>query len=154
MKAPEHSLVIIREIDAPSRDVYAAWTQPDKMERWLGRVTRTVRVGSRYRFHLGGDDTASYSGEYLVLEEGRRVVQTICADNQYSAVPTPSPTELIEVQLRDLGPSRTELTFINGWDGGALDEKSLAEAKLAWSGWFDLMERSLVEGDRDADPGR
>lgn len=50
LNSPEHSIVITRDVKAPSRDVYAAWTEPVKMERWLGKVSADVRVGGAYRF--------------------------------------------------------------------------------------------------------
>jgi uncharacterized protein YndB with AHSA1/START domain len=44
MKQPEYSLVITREIDALLHDVYAAWTEPAKMEKALGG-DRTAEAG-------------------------------------------------------------------------------------------------------------
>lgn len=156
MKKPEHSLVITREIEAPSRDVYAAWTEPEKMEPWLGKVTAEVRVGGRYRFETPTDEGKChvFTGEYLALEEGRRVVQSFLAGEPDPDTPNPYPNEFIDVQLDDLGPSRTRLTFTNGWDGEAIDEEGLAGARAGWSAWFDMMERSLLDGERDADSGR
>lgn len=156
MKKSEHSLVITREIDAPSRDVYAAWTEPERMERWLGKVAADVRVGGRYRFDSPAEEgkTYTFTGEYQALEEGRRIVQSFLAGEPDPETPNPYPNEFIEIQLRDLGPSRTELTFTNGWDGEAIDEEGLAGARAGWSIWLDMMEKSLLDGGRDADAGR
>ena len=75
MTDPMHSLTLTRAVNAPVRDVYAAWTVPDRMSRWLGKVEADVRPGGRYRFESDAGDgkTFVFTGEYLDLEPGRRV---------------------------------------------------------------------------------
>jgi len=149
MKAPEHSIVLTREINAAPRDVYAGWTDPARMERWMGRVSADVRVGGAYRYEIPaeGGKTYIHSGEYLILEDGRRVVQSFLAGEPDPAVPNSYRNEFIEVRLEELGPSRTALTFTNGWDGEPLNEEGLAAVRAAWSEWLDRMEKSVLGGD-------
>lgn len=136
------------EVAAASRDVYAAWTEPEKMERWLGKVSAEARIGGRYRFEspAEGRKTNTYTGEYLVLEDGRRVVQSFLAGEPDPTAADPYPNEFIEIRLRDLGPSRTAVTFINWWDGEAISDEFLNVARTAWSEWLDRMEKSVLEG--------
>lgn len=143
MNSPQHSIVLTRDVNAASRDIFAAWTELGRMERWLGKVSADVRVGGAYRFE--SREGYIYTGKYLALEDGRRVVQSFLAGEPNPAAPSPYSNEFIEVRLLERGPSRTELTFINGWDGEGLSEEGVIAARAAWSEWLDRMERSLLE---------
>ena len=137
MSSPDHAVSVTRVIDAPADAVYAAWTDPATMQRWMARnVEADVRVGGRYRNEVDASEAGTFvhTGEYLVLEPGRRIVQTFGVD---SAEASPYRDERLEVTLRPLGPERTELTLIDGWDGPGLDEADEAATRQAWSGWID-----------------
>ncbi len=66
-----------RLLPAPAEDVFAAWTDPDSMSRWLsptGRavVTADVRVGAGFRVLMIGEDTEiEHTGEYLAIDPPR-----------------------------------------------------------------------------------
>lgn len=71
----ETTLRIQRLFTASREKVFQAWTEPDKMSRWLGRVTPqhstrilevNLRVGGRYRLEVGSPDGALHllSGTY------------------------------------------------------------------------------------------
>ena len=143
MPDPTHSITMIRTVNAPVDAVYAAWTEPDRMARWVGEVEADVRPGGRYRFEsdAGDGNTFVFTGEYLALEPGHRVRQTFLAGE--ADTPNPYPNEFIEVRLRELPEARTELTFLNGWDGEAIGEDGVEAAKAGWNQWLDLMEASL-----------
>lgn len=147
-EAPEHSITLTREVAAAARDVYAAWIDPGRMERWLGKTSAEVRVGGRYRFEspAEGGETHIYTGEYLVLEDDRRVVQSFLAGEPDPTAADLYPNEFIEIRLRDLGPFRTSVTFINGWDGQAVSDEFLVVSRTAWSEWLDRMEKFVLEG--------
>lgn len=137
MPDTEHKVTITRVFDAPVGEVYAAWTEPETMRRWMAQtVDADVRVGGRYRNELAGDDGQKYmhNGEYLVLEPGRRIVQTFYVGSEG---PGPDYNERLEVALRPLGPAKTELTFTDGWDGEGMDEEGQEAVKAAWNGWLD-----------------
>ena len=118
------------------------------MERWLGKVSAEIRVGGRYGFERSaeGGQTHLYTGEYLAIEDERRIVQSFLAGEPDPSAVNPYPNEFIEIRLRDLGPSQTRVTFINGWDGEAVSEEFQAVARSAWSEWLDRMEKTVVEG--------
>lgn len=70
------------------------------------------------------------------------MVQTFLAGDPTSA--NPYSNEFIEVRFRELSPTQSEMTFINGWDGEALTEEGIDAAKAAWSQWLDGMEKLAV----------
>jgi uncharacterized protein YndB with AHSA1/START domain len=133
-----HKVTITREFDAAPKDVYAAWTEPEQMRRWMAQtVDAEVRVGGRYRNEMTADDGSTFihTGEYLELEPGQRIVQTF--HGFASGDPEPEHREFLEVTLRPLGPGRTELTLTDGWDGEGMDEEGQDAVKAAWNGWLD-----------------
>ena len=137
MSRPEHVVSVTRVIDAPAEAVYAAWTDPAIMQRWMARkVEADVRVGGRYRNEVDAGEAGTFvhTGEYLVLDPGRRIVQTFGVESEAES---PYRDERLEVTLRPLEPGRTELTLSDGWDGPGLDDADEAAATAAWSAWLD-----------------
>lgn len=62
-------------IEAPPRDVFAYWVDPQRMTRWMGKVaTLDARPGGTFRLDYGNGDVAA--GTYLEVDEPRRVVLT------------------------------------------------------------------------------
>jgi hypothetical protein len=59
--------------------------------------------------------------------------------------PSPYPDEFIEVSLREVSDSRTEMTFLNGWGGEPIGDEGIEAAKAGWSQWFDMLEASLAK---------
>lgn len=138
MLQADHTVSVTRVIEAPVAEVYAAWTDPELMQRWMAqKVEADVRVGGRYRNEMIGDDGQTYihSGEYLELEPGRRIVQTF--HGVAAGDPAPDHREFLEVTLRPLGPGQTELTLADRWDGEGMDEEGQEAVKAAWNGWLD-----------------
>jgi uncharacterized protein YndB with AHSA1/START domain len=140
MPDTEHKVTITRDFDAPIGDVYAAWTEPETMRKWMAQqVDADVSVGGRFRHELAGDDGQTYihNGEYLVLEPEQRIVQSFYVG---SDGPSPDYQEFLEITLRPLGPDRTELTFTDGWNGEGMDEEGQEAVRQAWNGWLDQLE--------------
>jgi uncharacterized protein YndB with AHSA1/START domain len=130
------SLQIVRTIDAPVEEVYAAWTVPEIMGHWMAqRVEADVRVGGRYRNEI---DNFVHRGEYRVLESNARIVQTFQPSEEPS---TEYPEEMLEIRLRPVGEGQTELTFTDTWGGKDMDAAGYEDATAAWSGWLDQLER-------------
>lgn len=142
----EHAITITRRFSAAISDVYAAWTVPTCMERWLGKVTAEVNVGGRYRFKSleGNCRTHVYTGEYLSIEENHLVVQSFLAGEPNPNIPNPYSNEFIGIQVKQIDPELTELTFVNGWDGETLTKEFEFAVRAAWSEWLDRMQRSLT----------
>jgi uncharacterized protein YndB with AHSA1/START domain len=66
-------------LPAPIENVYAAWTQPEAMARWLAPmghadVEADVRVGGRFRLvMIGAGMSIEHTGEYLTVEPPRKL---------------------------------------------------------------------------------
>jgi uncharacterized protein YndB with AHSA1/START domain len=80
--AREPSVRVNRLLHAPIDEVYAAWTDPTLMCRWLSptgkaEVEVDVRVGGSLRVVMLGDGMRiDHSGAYLVVEPPRRLIFT------------------------------------------------------------------------------
>ena len=135
----EHSATIVRVINASANELYAAWTEPQIMKRWLATVVEAdVRVGGRFRIenHEKDGTVNAFTGEYRVLEPGSRIVQTF---HHVSAKPGTYEDELLEVKLKPLATGVTELRLINSWKGSAMSEAELQALEAGWSQWLDLL---------------
>jgi uncharacterized protein YndB with AHSA1/START domain/DNA-binding transcriptional ArsR family regulator len=146
MTPPEHNITIVREIDAPASAVYAAWTDPAIMRRWIAsEVDADVRVGGSYRHVVDAGEAGRFvhSGRYLALESERRIVQTFQGGSEGADREEDSSdlyqNERLEITLRPLGPTRTELTFSNIWEGQALTSADLAATRAGWDAWLDQL---------------
>jgi uncharacterized protein YndB with AHSA1/START domain len=70
---------IERVIPASIEDVFAAWTEPKTMDKWLSptgqaEVQADVRVGGRFRLVMIGDDMRiDHEGEYRTIEPPRLI---------------------------------------------------------------------------------
>ncbi|MBC3190095.1 SRPBCC family protein [Pseudonocardia sp. C8] len=85
----DDQILITRDLCAPRRQVYRAWTTPELVERWWSghRGTMTsveidLRVGGRWRYvmivgddHTGGREVA-FHGEYREIVPNQRIVTT------------------------------------------------------------------------------
>jgi uncharacterized protein YndB with AHSA1/START domain len=138
-------VVLKRIFEASAEILYAAWTEPARMRRWLAtKVETDTRVGGAYRLLNREEDgsTNVHVGEFQVLEPGRRIKQTF----RHEGSPPRSPVEeTLEVRLLPLGPDRTELTLIHALgatDSSPENQKSL---EAGWNAWLDLLEGSLEE---------
>jgi uncharacterized protein YndB with AHSA1/START domain len=81
----ERVLVITRIFDAPRHLVWKAWTEPERMVRWLGPRGFTTSVlkadfrpGGAYRFHMRSPEGTEHwqQGVYRELVEPERLVST------------------------------------------------------------------------------
>jgi uncharacterized protein YndB with AHSA1/START domain len=79
------SLTIKRRLNAPPAKVYAAWTEPEIMARWLGpngtkvaRAEGDVRVGGRFHTQLlmENGDEHNVSGVYREVVRNEKLVFT------------------------------------------------------------------------------
>lgn len=75
------SLQIERVLPAPPEDVFAAWTTPDRMARWMSpdgaaEADADPRVGGAFRVVMGRNERLEHTGEYLEVDPPRRLVFT------------------------------------------------------------------------------
>ena len=135
----EHSATIVRVINASVNELYAAWTEPLIMKRWLATVVEAdVRVGGQFRIenHEKDGTVNAFTGEYRVLEPGKRIVQTF---HHVSAKAGTYEDELLEVKLKPLATGVTELRLINSWKGSPMGEAELGAFEDGWAQWLDLL---------------
>jgi uncharacterized protein YndB with AHSA1/START domain len=90
--------VIERElrIDAAPATVFAYWTDPAKMARWMGRDIRLdPRPGGEFRIDYNGSDIAR--GTFLEVDPPTRLVLTW--GWEAAGDPTPAGASVVEVTL-------------------------------------------------------
>jgi uncharacterized protein YndB with AHSA1/START domain/predicted pyridoxine 5'-phosphate oxidase superfamily flavin-nucleotide-binding protein len=109
---------MVRKLKAPARAVYAAWTEPRMLARWLApgadtvtSVTVDLRKGGGFRLEgLNGDGKSyAFSGTYLDLVEDRRVALSWSYDGPVPALR--GGTSIVVADLRNLEAGLTELTL-------------------------------------------
>lgn len=82
--ATKPSLTIKRRFNAAPEKVFAAWTDPQKMMRWMGpanvthcKVSSDLRVGGRYDIHMVADgDEHNVGGVYRQIVTNEKIVFT------------------------------------------------------------------------------
>jgi uncharacterized protein YndB with AHSA1/START domain len=101
-----------RTVEAPRALVFAAFTKPEHLQRWMGPCNLTMvvcdtdfRVGGRYRFVLRAPDgqEAGFSGEFREIVPPERIVRTFVFD------PYPD-AEAIETLQLDEHDGKTVIT--------------------------------------------
>lgn len=108
------SLHIRRVYHAPVAAVYAAWTDPEQMKRWMGptdafgdsEVTMDVRVGGRYRIVMRSPDgeTHRVGGVYREVVPHKKLVYTWAWES------TPERESLVTLEFKPSGDG-TELVL-------------------------------------------
>jgi uncharacterized protein YndB with AHSA1/START domain len=111
------SITIVRSFAAPVGEVFAAWTDPALLQRWLApapcqvlEATADPRPGGSYRIVVvdpGGGRHVTH-GDYREVRPGKRLVKTWVYEGQNA--PQPYPT-LLTVDFRETGPRSTEITL-------------------------------------------
>ena len=147
MQDHAHSVTVVRTTDVSAEDLYAAWTEPELMRRWMATIVEAdVRVGGRYRIETPAKDAVGpFTGEYRVLEPARRVVQTF---SHVATEPGTYTDEFVEVTFRPLGPALTELKLTNSWNGLGMTDEERALLGQGWSLWLDRLEAVFSRPDR------
>jgi uncharacterized protein YndB with AHSA1/START domain len=81
--------IMTRTFDAPADIVYKCWTHPDFVVQWWGphgftaSASMDVRAGGQFALTMRGSDDTDYplQGEYLIVEENRRLVMEMHLDD-------------------------------------------------------------------------
>jgi uncharacterized protein YndB with AHSA1/START domain len=133
---------LVRTIDASAAEVFAAWTDPTMMRRWLApeafggttvEIEADARIGGRYLIAVVGPrDVLFTAGEYRELAPPERLVMTWSSGElleEYRDKAT-----LVTVAMRALEPALTELTLTHS-GVAAGDETGLRE------GWANCLDR-------------
>ena len=158
--AKTEDIVVTRIINAPIEQVWKAWTDPERVQRWWGPKDYTspyvridLREGGKFVFAMrapeeqGGQEQYS-SGVYKKIEPMRRLefVQSM-SDKDGNAIdpvklgmPADFPKEKrTEVTFRKIKCGMTELTVVDhDWTPGQMFVYSIA----GWNQSIDKLARS------------
>jgi uncharacterized protein YndB with AHSA1/START domain len=151
---PEFTLQIRRTFAAPREKVFAAWTEPNQLEKWMCRdVTahtvihhqQDIRTGGRYLLEVRDSAKGEVywgQGEYLEVSPPQKIRFTWSwtkdrpdGENLHSQAPV---TE-VKVEFLERKAS-TEVVLTHT---GFTDTKQRQEHDRGWNGCFDILTKVL-----------
>ena len=160
----EELFVIARSFDAPIERVYAMWTDPAHLARWLPPTGATmqflrtdVRVGGVSFYAMRFTDGPTMHGQitYLELQQPHRMVyvQRFCDEQERIIRPSFFPAWPLAmhttVELASEGPDRTRVAV--HWRPQEAEAADLAEfirqrggMTMGWTGSFEKLEAVLA----------
>jgi D-amino peptidase len=160
-KSDDHTLLLTRRFDAPRELVFAAYTTPALMRRWLiGPPGWTIQVcefkpvaGFRYRLEWRNDADSSQQfglgGTVLEIDPPHRMVTTELFDGQGPEAESVQTIELTETD----GITTLRQTF-RGTDDYAWGRQLMTEETNAGiAGAFDAGADTVVVTDSDGEMG-
>ncbi len=136
------SLTLKRRLKAAPAQVFAAWTDPEKLARWFGpsetvagsvRAQVDVRPGGRYQISFETDDGERHNvtGVYREVVPDSRLVLT------WSWRSTPERESLVTVTLVPDGDG----TLLTLHHEQFFDQKARDGHERGWTGTLDKLER-------------
>jgi uncharacterized protein YndB with AHSA1/START domain len=140
------SLTLRRRFKAPPAKVFAAWTDPEKIKRWMGpgeivtqRAETDPRVGGRYRIEMRNPKGESHKvgGVYREIAINEKLVFTWSWD----VAPPDDPHESLVTVLFKPDGDGTVLTLTHE---KLFDEESRDGHEHGWIGAFDKLEKFVV----------
>ena len=132
-------LTLHRVIDAPVEAVYAAWTEPEMLRRWLApgnatvvRAVAEVAVGGTFLIEMRGAEGRRWltRGLYREVVPHRRLVHTWRWEG--SEIET-----LVTVEFEPESPGRTHLTLTHA---RFAEDDARDEHEQGWSGCLEKLE--------------
>ncbi len=143
--APMPFLTMTRRFDVPPADVFAAWTEPDKLKRWWGPAGMTcpsaeldVRPGGAFRTCMKNSQGGEHwsSGVYTVVEPPHRLAFTWAWDQEDGSRGHES---LIEIEFAAIDGG-TEMRFRHSrfQDVAARDDHN-----GGWTSCFEELDRFI-----------
>ena len=136
-------LVVRRLIQATREEVFAAWTDPSSISRWMcpGDITTAeaqldVRVGGKFRILMKGPQKDyDHTGEYHVVDPPSKLVFTWISEG------TDGKPTLVTVELQDLDPY-CQLTLTH--EHFVKPEAVQAHEK----GWMDIVNKLVTHFEK------
>ena len=137
--AVKPSLTLKRRINASPAKVFSAWTDPDKLKRWMGPgevrlqlAEADPRVGGRYRLVMKTPDgnEPDVSGVYREIIPNEKLVFT------WAWKSTPERESLVTILLKPDGDG-TLLTLMHEQ---LFDEEARDKHQMGWIGCLDKLE--------------
>jgi len=141
-------LVIERRFRAPIDDVWAACTDPERMERWIGTWSGDPASGSvSFRMTAEGEDVAAEEMDVLACEPPRRFAvrgrepQPFSADGSGDTAHWHMELELTEAD------GVTSLSFVQVLAAGDLGREMVASVGPGWDYYLDRLVADLAGED-------
>jgi uncharacterized protein YndB with AHSA1/START domain len=144
--AVKPSFTVKRRLKAPPAKVFAAWTDPEKIKRWMGpgeivavRVEADARVGGRYRIEMRrpSGEAHNVGGVYHEIVANEKLVFTWSWD----PAPGDEPHESLVTVLLKPDEGGTLLTLIHEQ---LFDEESRVGHEGGWKGALDKLEKLVA----------
>jgi uncharacterized protein YndB with AHSA1/START domain len=137
------SLTLKRRFNAPPAKVFAAWTDPEKLKRWMGPgeiatifAEADVRVGGRYRTVMqkpGDAEEFDVSGIYREIVPNEKLVFT------WAWKSMPERESLVTVTFKSDGAG----TLMTLTHEKFFDEDARDRHQHGWNGAFAKLEQLL-----------
>ena len=144
--AVKPSLTLKRRFKAPPAKVFAAWTDPEKIKRWMGpadfktpQAESDARVGGRYRFAMRSPDGEAHvvGGVFREVVTNEKLVFTWA----WNAAPGDEPYESLVTVLFKPDGDGTLLTLTHEQ---LFDEESRDRHEKGWNGSLDKLEKLVA----------
>ena len=141
--ASKPSLTLTRRLDAPPAKVFAAWTDPEKMKRWMGpegvvpqHAEIDARVGGRYRLIMRSPDgeELDVSGVYREVVPNQKLVFS------WAWKSTPERQSQVTILIKPDGDG-TLLTLIHEQ---FFDEDARDRHQHGWTGSLEKLARFVT----------
>jgi uncharacterized protein YndB with AHSA1/START domain len=146
----ESVLLIQRTFAGTPEQIYRAWTDQTLQRRWffpehteIVSCTSDAREGGEWTcaFTIPGGSVHSEYGTYLELSPWNRIVQTLKNDKGF--VPGELFESVIAIDLVELAPGRTEMTF---QQTALMSDQLRSGMDEGWNSCFNQLDR-LLAGD-------
>jgi uncharacterized protein YndB with AHSA1/START domain len=140
--AVKPSLTIKRRFNAPPQKVFTAWTDPEKVKRWMGpgevvvlRAECDPRVGGRYRWVMKtpAGEEHDVSGVYREVVPNEKLVFT------WAWKSTPERESLVTLSFKEDGGG-TMMTMLHEQ---FFDEAARDSHQGGWTGAIEKLDKYL-----------
>jgi uncharacterized protein YndB with AHSA1/START domain len=139
------SLTLARRLKAKPEQVFAAWTDPEKIIQWFGpghtlldtvTADMDVRVGGHFRIRFKTDDHEQHEvgGKYLEILPNERLVFS------WAWHSTPERQSRVTVSLKPDG----DVTLLTLTHDKFFDDAARDGHQRGWTGTLDKLERFFI----------
>lgn len=150
----EDELLITRVFDAPASLLFALWSKPEHMRRWVGPAGFTrpeaeidFRVGGAYRATITSPEHGEnrFGGIYREIEPARRLVFTFAWDND-------GPSAGVETLVTITFEERNGKTVQTFHQRPFLDAERRDSHLRGWSSAFDKLQAYAATIEKERSP--
>jgi uncharacterized protein YndB with AHSA1/START domain len=147
----DDELLITRTFDAPAAVLFALWSEPEHMKRWMGPADFTCpeakidfRVGGAYRAMIKSAAHGEnwFGGVYREIERNRRLVFTFAWDNE-------GPSAGLETLVTITFEERDGKTIQTFHQSPFLNVERRDSHIGGWNGAFDKLDAYAIKVARE-----